>query len=131
MTAAALAQAPRQSAGTGVESGAGTAHSGAATTGGDNQPPALDMHDSRLAALIDACHPASARRLGNEERAQVYLAVAAAGRAASWSLEAGTGFSRLDSAVDCVVGRLKFQPARRKGRAVAADVRQTFVFRLN
>jgi TonB family protein len=131
MTAAALAQAPRQSAGTGVESGAGTAQSGAAMTGGDNQPPALDMHDSRLSALVDACCPASARRPGNEGRARVYLAVDAAGRAASWSLEAGTGFSRLDSAVDCVVGRPELQPARRKGRAVAADVRQTIVFRLN
>jgi hypothetical protein len=73
------------------------------------------MHDSRLSALIHACYAASARRLGNEGRAQVYLAVDAAGRAAIWWLDAGTGFSRLDSAVDYGVGRLKFQSARRKG----------------
>lgn len=116
---------------TGVEAGAGTASSGSAAPGGLYQPPALDTRDFRLAALVDACYPSSARRLGNEGRAQVNLVIDAAGRAKSWSLQAGTGFSRLDSAVDCVVGRLKFQPARRDGRAVAAEVRQTIVFRLN
>lgn len=117
--------------GTGVPDSAGTASSGSATPAGLYEPPTLDMRDSRLLALIDSCYPSTARRLGNEGRAQVNLVIDAEGRASSWSLAAGTGFSRLDSAVDCVVRRLKFQPARRDGHAVVAEVRQSIVFRLN
>ena len=114
-----------------VEVGAGTASSGYATSSGQYLPPTLDMRDSRISALIDSCYPPSARRLGNEGRAQVKLVIDAEGRATSWSLDSGTGFFRLDSAVDCVVGRLKFQPARRDGRAVVAELGQAIVFRLN
>jgi hypothetical protein len=65
---------------TGVEAGAGTASSGSAAPGGLYQPPTLDMRDFRLAALVDACYPSSARRLGNQGRAQVNLVIDAAGR---------------------------------------------------
>ncbi len=109
----------------------GTASSVIGSPVGHYRPPTLDMRDSRLSALIDTCYPSSARRLGNEGRAQVDIVIDAEGRAASWSLLAGTGYLRHDAAVDCVVGRLRFQPARRDGRAVAAEVRQSIVFRLN
>lgn len=93
--------------------------------------PSLRMRGDRLAALIGSCYPSAARRLGEEGRALVRIVVGVDGRAASWSMAGGTGFARLDTAVECVVRRLQFQPGRREGRAVAAEVQLPIVFRLN
>lgn len=109
-------------------SAAGTGSSGQDT---DLQPPALQMRDSRLAALVDACYPAAARRMGEEGRAVARIIVNADGRAASWAKVQGSGFPRLDAAIGCVIRRLHFLPAQRDGRAIVAEVQLPIVFQLN
>lgn len=121
-------EVPTQAAG--VQAGT-TAEPGGSGPAVDFVAPSLRMHGDRLAALVGSCYPPAARRLDEEGRAFVRIAVSADGRAASWSLAGGTGFTRLDSAVECVVRRLQFQPGRREGRAVAAEVQLPIVFRLN
>ena len=107
-------------------------------TGGDSsgqhvdfQPPALQMRDKRLAALVDACYPAGARRMGEEGRAVALIVVNTDGRAMSWTRTTGSGFPRLDAALDCVVRRLQFRPGQRDGRAIVAEVRLPIVFQLH
>lgn len=97
----------------------------------DFQPPALQMRDSRLAALVDACYPSGARRMGEEGRAVALIVVGADGRAVSWTKVQGTGFPRLDTVLGCVIRRLQFHPGRRDGRAIVADVQLPIVFQLH
>jgi TonB family protein len=97
----------------------------------DFQPPALQMQDKRLAALVDACYPSGARRMGEEGRAVALIVVSAEGRAVTWTKTAGSGFPRLDAALDCVVRRLQFQPGQRDGRAIVAEVQLPIVFQLH
>jgi len=106
---------------------------GAGSSGQDSefQPPALQMRDSRLAALVDACYPAAARRMGEEGRAVARIIVNADGRAASWAKVQGSGFPRLDAAIGCVIRRLQFLPGQRDGRAIVAEVQLPIVFRLH
>jgi len=98
---------------------------------GELQPPTINLRGDRLAALINGCYPSAARRFGDEGRALARIVVDAEGRVGSWSLAESTGFSRLDAGIDCVVRRLRFEPGRRDGRAVAAEVQLPVVFRLN
>jgi periplasmic protein TonB len=97
----------------------------------DFQPPALQMRDSRLAALVDACYPSGARRIGEEGRAVARIVVSADGRVASWTKMQGSGFPRLDAALGCVIRRLQFIPGRRDGRAIVAEVQLPIVFQLH
>jgi len=99
--------------------------------GADFQPPALQMRDSRVAALVDACYPTGARRNDEEGRVLARIVVDADGRAASWTTMQGSGFPRLDAAPDCVIRRLQFLPGRRDGRAVVAKVQLPIVFQLH
>ena len=99
--------------------------------GHDLRAPTLRMHDSRLSALIDACYPATARRLGEEGRAIARVAIGADGRPAVWSIAQSSGFPRLDAAMDCVIRRLEFAAGQRDGRAVEAVVMLPIVFRLD
>lgn len=118
-------------AGAAFDTGTVMGGSGSALPGATFEPPALRMRDSRLASLIDACYPSAARRLGEEGRAVARIAVDAKGRPASWSLAQGSGFPRLDAALECVIRRLQFAPGRRDGLAVGAEVRLPIVFQLN
>jgi protein TonB len=93
--------------------------------------PMLRTKDSRLATLIDACYPSTSRRLAEEGRVLVEIHIDATGRVGAWNIVERSGFSRLDAAVNCVVGRLDFVPARRDGAAVAASARLPIVFRLD
>jgi protein TonB len=95
------------------------------------EPPVLRLPDRRMADLIGACYPASSRRLGEEGRAVVRIALDAEGRVRQWSLTHGSGYPRLDSALDCVIPRLRFRPGRVDGRAVAAEAQLPIVFRLD
>jgi TonB family protein len=90
----------------------------------------VGMRDNRLAALVDDCYPAAARRMEEEGRAIARIVVGADRRAASWTPILGSGFPRLDAALGCVIRRLQFVPGRRDGRAVAAEVQLPIVFRL-
>ena len=93
--------------------------------------PMLRTRDSRLAALIDACYPSASRRLAEEGRVVVDVHIDATGHVGAWNIVERSGFSRLDAAVNCVVRRLEFVPARRDGAAVAASARLPIVFRLD
>lgn len=93
--------------------------------------PRLRMHGDRLAALINACYPAAARRAGEEGRALVRVQVGSDGRIVSWRIQQGTGFPRLDEAVRCIIERLVIEPGRRDGRAVEAEALLPIVFRLD
>lgn len=110
---------------------ASAAGSGSSGQQADFQPPALQMRDSRLAALVDACYPSGARRIGEEGRAVARIVVSADGRAASWTKLQGSGFLRLDAALDCVIRRLQFIPGQRDGRATVAEVQLPIVFQLH
>lgn len=93
-------------------------------------PPGLRTHDRRLAALVDACYPAAARRRGEQGRALVHVTIGADGLARNWHVRQSTGYSRLDAAADCVIERLEFAPGTRAGRAVEAEATLPIVFRL-
>ena len=105
--------------------------SGPAIAAAEVRAPSLRRRDSQLAALVDACYPAASRRLSEEGRVVVRVEVDVAGRASAWNVARGSGFSRLDAAVACVVHRLEFNPGRRDGAAVAASVMLPIVFRLH
>jgi protein TonB len=93
--------------------------------------PRLRMHGDRLAALINACYPAAARRAGEEGRVLVRVLVGSDGKVVSWQVQQGSGFPRLDEAVRCIIERLVIEPGRRDGRAVAAEALLPIVFRLD
>jgi protein TonB len=97
----------------------------------DVRAPTLRTRDRRLSALIDACYPASSRRLSEQGRVLVEVNVDAAGRLAAWKLVERSGFARIDAAVECVVRRLEFVPGRRDGEAVEAAALLPIVFRLD
>jgi periplasmic protein TonB len=98
---------------------------------GLREPPALRTRDSRVVTLIDACYPASARRLGEEGRAVAIVVVDPRGDVVRWSLSQGSGFPRLDGALGCVIRRLEFDPGRRDGVAVTSEALLPVAFRLN
>ena len=93
--------------------------------------PRLKLRDARLAALVESCYPGASRRLEEEGRVVVRLDIDAAGRVSAWNYVERSGFERLDAAVDCVIRRLEFHPARRDGEAVPASVHLPVVFRLH
>jgi protein TonB len=95
------------------------------------QAPSLRSRNARLAALVESCYPSGSRRLGEEGRVIVRLDIDAGGAVRRWNVVEGSGFQRLDAAVDCVVRRLEFNPGLRDGEAVAASVQLPVVFRLN
>lgn len=91
----------------------------------------LRTRRDRLDALIDSCYPAAARRENEEGKGLARVLIDAQGSAVSWSVAESSGFPRLDTAMDCVIRRLAFAPARRDGTAVASEVRLPIVFRLD
>lgn len=93
--------------------------------------PAMTTRDARLQALIDACYPSAARRLGLEGRGVARVVVGADGRASGWRVEQSTGFAQLDPGMACVARRVQFEPARRDGRAVEATILMPIAFRLD
>jgi protein TonB len=101
------------------------------TRAADIVAPRLRMDDDRLAALINACYPAAARRAGEEGRALVHVLVGNDGKIVSWRIRQGTGFPRLDAAVRCIIERLVIEPGRRDGRAVEAEALLPIAFHLD
>jgi len=93
--------------------------------------PVVRRAGSRLDDLIDRCYPPAARRRNEEGRVVVRVAIDAAGRAVAHSVERGSGFQRLDAAVQCVIRRPEFVPARRDGQAVESTVLLPIEFRLD
>ncbi len=127
---------PRENSATGLPAAAqdapGDAGGGGPAGSPDrSEPPALRMRNGRLMALIDACYPAAARRVGEEGRAVALVVVDSRGDVVRWSLAQGTGFPRLDDALGCVIRRLQFDPGRRDGIAVTAEALLPVAFRLN
>jgi TonB family protein len=92
--------------------------------------PRLRTRDAGLQAVIDACYPASARRLGQQGRGVALLVVDTAGGVRSWTLEDSAGSAALDNGIGCVVRRLQFEPAQRDGRPIESTARMPVVFRL-
>src|SRR5262245_56592855 len=97
----------------------------------DVQPPSLRTRGSRVQSLIDSCYPGASRRLLEEGRVVASVVIGTDGRAAAWAVDEGSGFPRLDAAMDCVLRRLEFVAGRRDGRAVEATARVPIVFRLD
>ena len=91
----------------------------------------LRTRRDRLNALIDSCYPAAARRHNEEGKALARIVIGAQGSMLSWSVAESSGFPRLDTAMDCVIRRLAFEPARRDGAAVASEVLLPIAFRLD
>lgn len=91
---------------------------------------ALRTPDARLAALIDSCYPASARRLGEEGKAVARVTIGPRGQILRWSIQESSGFPQLDEAMDCVMRRISFRPARQGGQAVESEILLPVVFRL-
>jgi protein TonB len=96
----------------------------------EERAPRLATRGDRLAALVDSCYPSAARRLGLEGRGVMRVVVDAGGRVARWDVAQSTGMNRLDSGMDCVARKLRFEPGRRDGHAVEVAVQLPVVFRL-
>lgn len=94
-------------------------------------PASLRTRRDRLNALIDSCYPAAARRENEEGKGLAHIVIDARGSAVSWSVAESSGFPRLDTAMDCVIRRLAFEPAHRDGAAVASAVQLPIVFHLD
>ena len=98
---------------------------------GEYQPPALRTRDRRLAALIDSCYPAAARRRNEEGQAVARITIDDGGKAKAWSVAHSSGFPVLDAAMGCVIEPLDFVAGRREGHAVEAEALLPIVFRLD
>ena len=58
------------------------------------------------------------------------IAVGADGKAGTVTVTQSSGFPRLDAAIECVVRRLPFEPGKRDGQPVEAQVSVPIVFKL-
>jgi protein TonB len=99
--------------------------------GGEYVAASLRTRTGRVSALIDSCYPAGARRDNEQGRAIAAVVIGPQGSVLSWSVAESSGFPRLDGAMDCVIRRLAFAPARRDGAAVSSEVRLPIVFQLD
>jgi protein TonB len=99
--------------------------------GGEFVGATLRTRREWVGALIESCYPTGARRDREEGKAIAAVVIGPQGSVLSWSVAESSGFPRLDGAMDCVIGRLVFAPARRDGSAVTAEVRLPIVFRLD
>src|SRR5262245_49684676 len=111
-------------------------HPGAAGAGrragvADLRAPDVRTRGRQVQSLIDRCYPAASRRRSEEGQVVARIVIGADGRLLSWAVEEGSGFPRLDAAMDCVVRRLEFVAGRRDGRAVEAAARLPITFRLD
>ncbi len=93
--------------------------------------PRRRTQDRRLAALINACYPAAARRNNEEGRLVARITIGADGTPNAWSVTQSSGFARLDQAAGCVIRRMEFIAGRQDGRAVAADAELPITFQLD
>jgi protein TonB len=93
-------------------------------------PPKIKTRGDRVAAAISACYPSASRRLSEEGRVVATVTIAANGKAGAVSVSQSSGFPRLDSAVECVVRRLPFEPGKRDGQPVDAQATLPIVFKL-
>lgn len=109
----------------------GAPGTGIDVTGTDYVPAARRTADGRLSALIRACYPAASRRLGEEGKAIARVIIGHQGTVLAWSIHSSSGFPRLDAAMDCVLRRVAFVPARQDGRAVESEVLLPIQFRLD
>ena len=58
------------------------------------------------------------------------ITVGADGKAGAVTVTQSSGFPRLDGAIECVVRRLPFEPGKRDGQPVEAQVTVPIVFKL-
>jgi protein TonB len=93
-------------------------------------PPKIKARGDRIAAAINACYPSASRRLSEEGRSVATVTIGADGKAGAVNVTQSSGVPRLDAAVECVVRRLPFEPGKRDGQAVEAQVSLPVVFKL-
>jgi periplasmic protein TonB len=93
-------------------------------------PPRFKSRSDRISAAIAACYPSASRRLSEEGRVVATITVGADGKAGPVSVTQSSGFPRLDGAIECVVRRLPFEPGKRDGQPVEAQVSVPIVFKL-
>ncbi|PTD98157.1 energy transducer TonB [Pseudothauera lacus] len=117
--------------------GEGTPSSAAATMAGGSADAdaggAVDQPASFTAAYLNnppPPYPPMSRRLGEEGRVIVRVALDALGKVVEIGLERSSGHRRLDRAAVDAVRAWRFEPARSGGRAVAASVLVPVDFRL-
>ena len=94
---------------------------------------AVDQPASFTAAYLNnppPPYPPMSRRLGEEGRVIVRVALDALGKVVEVGLERSSGHRRLDRAAVDAVRAWRFEPARSGGRAVAASVLVPVDFRL-
>jgi len=93
-------------------------------------PARFKSRSDRIAAAISACYPSASRRLSEEGRVVATVTVGADGKAGAVKVTQSSGFPRLDTAIECVVRRLPFEPGKRDGQAVDSQVSIPIVFKL-
>jgi protein TonB len=93
-------------------------------------PPRFKSRPDRISAAINACYPSASRRLSEEGRVVATITVGADGKAGAVTVTQSSGFPRLDAAIECVVRRLPFEPGKRDGQPVDAQVSVPIVFKL-
>jgi periplasmic protein TonB len=93
-------------------------------------PPRIKARGDRISAAINACYPSASRRLSEEGRVVAVVTIGSDGKAGAVNVTQSSGFPRLDSAIECVVRRLPFEPGKRDGQAVDAQATLPIVFKL-
>ena len=93
-------------------------------------PARIKARSDRIAAAINACYPSASRRLSEEGRVMLTITISAAGKVGAMSVNQSSGFARLDTAAECVVRRLPFDPGKRDGQPVDSQATLPIVFKL-
>ena len=93
-------------------------------------PPRMKARGDRVMAAINACYPSASRRLSEEGKVLVTIAIGVDGKVGALHVSQSSGFGRLDGAAECVVRRLPFDPGKRDGVPVEAQATLPIVFKL-
>jgi len=93
-------------------------------------PARIKARSDRIAAAINACYPSASRRLSEEGRVMLTITISASGKVGAMSVNQSSGFARLDTAAECVVRRLPFEPGKRDGQPVDSQATLPIVFKL-
>ncbi|HUG04649.1 MAG TPA: energy transducer TonB [Steroidobacteraceae bacterium] len=93
-------------------------------------PARIKARSDRIAAAINACYPSASRRLSEEGRVMLTITISSDGKVGAMSVNQSSGFTRLDTAAECVVRRLPFEPGKRDGQPVDSQATLPIVFKL-
>lgn len=93
-------------------------------------PPSMKSSPRSLASALNSCYPSASRRLNEEGKVTVVVTIGTNGKMSGMQVAQSSGFERLDSAAECVLRKLTFNPGQRDGQAVEAQATLPITFKL-